>query len=87
MPHDAQRALPQCVFHWTAESEIERSGSYRVFTAVGETLSDAKEFGALVRYCERTGLLERSPEMHRRGFEKRIQTTWGGSGYSHIANL
>jgi hypothetical protein len=74
-------------FHWTAESEVERSGFYRDFTAVGKTLSDVKEFAALVRYCERTGLLERLSEMHRRGFEKRMQTTWGGDWCSHKANL
>ena len=46
-------------FRWTAQSEIERPGFYRGFTAVGKTLADVKEFAALVRYCERTGKLER----------------------------
>ena len=46
-------------FRWTAESAIETPGSYRGFTAVGKTLADVKEFAALVRWCERTGVLER----------------------------
>jgi hypothetical protein len=45
-------------FQWTAESEIERDGFYRGFTAVGRTITDVKEFAALVRWCERTGTLE-----------------------------
>lgn len=45
-------------FQWIAESEIDRPGLYRTFTAVGKTLADVKEFAALVRYCERTGKLE-----------------------------
>jgi len=65
-------------FQWTAESEIERPDFYRGFHAVGKTLSDVKEFAALVRYCERTGTLERLSEMHPSGFENRMQTTWGG---------
>jgi hypothetical protein len=40
-----------------------------------------KEFAALVRWCERTGKLERLSEMHPKGFEKRMQTTWGGNWY------
>jgi hypothetical protein len=51
-------------FQWTAESEIERPGFYRSFFAVGKTLADVNEFAALVRYCERTGSLERLSEMH-----------------------
>ena len=47
-------------FQWAAESEIQRPGFYRGFHAVGKTLSDVKEFAALVRWCERTGSLERS---------------------------
>ena len=39
-------------FRWTAQSEIERPGFYRGFTAVGKTLFDVKEFAALVRWCE-----------------------------------
>jgi len=70
-------------FQWTAESEIEREGSCRVFTAVGKTLADVKEFAALVRWCERTGTLERLSEMHPPGFEKRAQTTWGGGWFPH----
>src|ERR1041385_1976321 len=68
-------------FQWTAQSEIERPGFYRRFTAVGKTLADVKEFAALVRYCERTGTLERLSEMHPPGFENRMQTTWGGDWY------
>jgi hypothetical protein len=68
-------------FHWIAESEVERPGFYRGFTAVGKTLSDVKEFAALVRWCERTGTLERLSEMHPPGFESRMQTTWGGNWY------
>ena len=64
-------------FQWTAGSEIERPGFYRGFTAVGKTLADVKEFAALVRLCERTGLLERLSEMHPPGWEKRMHTTWG----------
>lgn len=64
---------------WTAESEIDRPGFYRSFHAVGKTLADVKEFAALVRLCERTGKLERLSEMHPPGFEKRMQTTWGGN--------
>ena len=70
-------------FPWTAQSEIEASGFYRGFTAVGRTLADVKEFAALVRRCERTGSLERLSEMHPPGFEKRMQTTWGGDWYPH----
>ena len=70
-------------FRWTAESEIKRPGFYRGFTAVGKTLADVKEFAALVRRCERTGLLERLSEMHPPGFESRMQTTWGGNWYLH----
>lgn len=51
-------------FRWTAESAVETVGSYRGFHAVGRTLGDVKEFAALVRWCERTGLLERLSEMH-----------------------
>jgi hypothetical protein len=70
-------------FGWTAHSEIERPGSYRGFTAVGKALADVKEFAALVRWCERTGSLERLSEMHPPGFEGRMQTTWGGDWYPH----
>jgi len=70
-------------FQWTAESEIERPGFYRGFTAVGRSLADVKEFAALVRWCERTGCLERLSEMHPSGFENRMQTTWGGDWYLH----
>jgi hypothetical protein len=66
---------------WTSQSEIERPGFYRGFTAVGKTLADVKEFAALVRLCERTGKLERFSEMHPPGFEKRMQTTWGGNWF------
>ncbi len=34
-------------FQWIAESEIDRPGLYRAFTAVGKTLADVKEFAAL----------------------------------------
>jgi hypothetical protein len=70
-------------FQWTAQSEIERPGFYRGFTAVGKTLADVKEFAALVRWCERTGSLDRLSEMHPPGFENRMQTTWGGNWYPH----
>ena len=70
-------------FQWTAESEIERPSFYRGFHAVGRTLADVKEVAALVRYCERTGKLERFSEMHPPGFERRMQTTWGGTWYPH----
>lgn len=70
-------------FQWTAESEIQRPGFYRGFHAVGKTLADVKEFAVLVRYCERTGKLERLSEMHPVGFETRMQTTWGGNWYPH----
>src|ERR1022692_3510463 len=70
-------------FRWTAESEVERPGFYRGFTAVGKTLADVKEFAALVRWCERTGSLERLSEVHPPGFESRMQTTWGGDWYPH----
>lgn len=70
-------------FRWTAQSEIERAGFYRGFTAVGRTLADVKEFAALVRWCERTGLLERLSEMHSPDFESRLVTTWGGNWYQH----
>ena len=49
-----------------AESEIERPGFYRGFHAVGKTLTDVKEFAALVRLCERTNSLERLSEMAAR---------------------
>src|ERR1035441_118239 len=62
-------------FQWTAESEIERPGFNRGFTAVGKSLSDVKEFAALVRWCERTGRWERLSEMHQPDFEERMQTT------------
>jgi hypothetical protein len=68
-------------FNWTAESEIERPGFYRGFHAVGRTLSDVKEFAALVRWCERAGKLEQLSEMHPPDFESRMQTTWGGNWY------
>jgi hypothetical protein len=68
-------------FPWTAESEFERSGIYRGFHAVGRTLFDVKEFAALVRWCERTGTLERLSAMHPPGFESRLRTTWGGTWY------
>lgn len=72
-------------YQWTARSEIEAPGSYRGFTAVGKTLPDVKELAALVRWCERTGSLEleRLSEIHPRGFEKPMQTTWGGDWYPH----
>jgi hypothetical protein len=53
-------------FQWIAQSETERPGFYR-------------GFAALVRRCERTSLLERLSEKHPPGFEKRMQTTWGGN--------
>jgi hypothetical protein len=70
-------------FPWTARSEIERPGFHRGFTAVGKTLGDVKEFAALVRWCGRTGTLERLSEMHPPGFEKRMQSTWGGNWFPH----
>jgi len=74
------------VFRWTAKSEIERPGFYRGFCAVGKTLADVKEFAALVRWCERTGSLERLSSMHAPNFESRMQTTWGGDWYPHQSN-
>ena len=68
-------------FQWMAHSEIKRPGVYRGFTAVGKTLADVQEFAALVRYCERTGPLERLSEMHPPGWDNRMQTTWGGNWY------
>ena len=68
-------------FQWTAHSEIEAPGFYRGFTAVGKTLADVKEFAGLVRWCERTGSLERLSEMHPASFESRMQTTRGGNWY------
>jgi len=68
-------------FQWTAQSEIDRPGCYRGFTAVGKTLADVQQFASLVRQCERTGSLERLSEMHPPDFEKRMQTTWGGNWY------
>ena len=73
-------------FRWTAHSEIERPGFYRGFHAVGRTLADVKEFAALVRWCERTGTLERLSEMHPPGFENRMQTTWGENWYPNERN-
>src|SRR3984893_15004153 len=70
-------------FQWIAESVAEAPGFYRGFTAVGKTLADVKEFATLVRWCERTGSLERLSEMHPSGFENRMQTTWGGDWYPH----
>jgi hypothetical protein len=66
-----------------AHSEIER-GFYRGFIAVGKTLAEVKEFAAVVRLCERTGFLERPSEMHQPGWEKRMQTTWGGNWFANI---
>lgn len=66
-------------FEWIATSEIEAPGFYRGFTAVGKSRSDVQEFAALVRWCERTGKLERLSEMHPPDFEGRLQTTWGGN--------
>lgn len=75
-------------FQWIAESEIDRPGLYRAFTAVGKTLADVKEFADLVRWCERTGSLERLSEMHPDCFEDRMQTTWGGNNwYPHKRRL
>ena len=71
-------------FPWMAHAEIVRPGVYRGFTAVGKTLADVKEFAALVGLCERTGSLERLSEMHPLGWEKRMQTTWGGNWYPHL---
>jgi len=82
-----RRNNDQGVYRWTAESTIERPGFYRGFTAVGKTLADVKEFAALVRWCERTGCLERLSEMHPPGWEKRMQTTWGGEWYPHLGQL
>ena len=70
-------------FAWTAESEIQRPGLHRGFCAVGKTLRDVKEFADLVRWCQRTGTLERLSEMHPIGYETRFQTTWGGDWFQH----
>ena len=70
-------------FQWTAQSEVERPGFYRGFTAVGRSLSDVKEFAALVRWCERTGSLERLSQMHPPDFEGRLVTTWGGNWFPY----
>ncbi|MES1261549.1 MAG: hypothetical protein ABUS49_07425 [Acidobacteriota bacterium] len=70
-------------FQWVAESEIERPGIYQGFVAVGKTRADVKEFAALVRWCARTGSLERLSAKHPPGFESRMQTTWGGDWYPH----
>jgi hypothetical protein len=43
-----------------------------------------KEFAALVRWCERTGSLERLSEMHPRRWERRMQTTWGGNWFRRV---
>jgi len=70
-------------FPWTAQSDLERPGCYRGFTAVGKTLADVKEFAALVRWCERTSKLECLSEMHPAAWDARMQTTWGGNWYPH----
>ena len=74
-------------FQWIAESVVEAPSFYRGFTAVGRTLADVKEFAALVRWCERTGKLERLSEMHPPGFEVRMQTAWAGTSYPHQRRL
>src|SRR5579871_1643284 len=68
-------------FHWTAESEIERDGFYRGFTAVCKTLADVKEFAALVRWCERTGTLERLSEMHPPALRSGCKRRGAGIGF------
>jgi hypothetical protein len=50
------------------------------------TLADVKEFAALVRLCERKNSLERLSEMHLPGWEKRMQTTWGGNWFPNERN-
>lgn len=45
-------------YEWIAESEFEKNGRYRGFTAVGRTLADVQRFANLVRWCERTGKIE-----------------------------
>ncbi len=66
--------------------EDRTPGFYRGFHAVGRTLADVQEFSALVRWCERTGTLDRLSEMHPPGFEKRMVTTWGGTGVRAAGN-
>ena len=68
-------------FCWMATCRIERPGFYRGITAVGKTLADVRTFAARLRWCERTGTLERLSEMLPPGFETRLATTWGGDWY------
>lgn len=69
-------------YNWIAESEFEKDGRYRGFTAVGRNLADVKRFAALVRWCERTGKIEdlawQVVPLER---ETGVQSTWGGSGW------
>ena len=68
-----RRNSDQGGFHWRPNPRSSAPASIRGFTAVGKTLADVKEFAALVRWCERTGTLERLSEMHPDSFEKRMQ--------------
>jgi len=45
------------------------------------TLADVKEFANSYAGVDGRESLERLSEMHPPGFEKRMQTTWGGTWY------
>jgi hypothetical protein len=73
-------------FGWFAESEMEKTGTYRGFCAAGKRLSDVKEFAALVRWCERTNSIAHLSEMHPKDYRGRWQSTWGGCLYPSWRN-
>ena len=70
-------------FQWMAHSEIERPGFHRGFYAVGKTLADVRSSPPWSGFVSGTGSLERLSEMHPPGWEKRMQTTWGGNWFPH----
>ncbi len=71
-----KRSTDKGRFSWSAESDSERSGIAPGFYAAGKTLTDVKEFAALVRWCERTNLLERLSERYPDGWRGRVQAAW-----------
>ena len=68
------------MFQSTGRMQIQPTGPSVLWTCplTGNRGIELGRFAALVRWCERTGMLERLSEMHPPGWAKRMQTTWGG---------
>ena len=74
------------MFQSTGRMQIQPTGPSVLWTCplTGNRGIELGRFAALVRWCERTGKLDRLSEKHPPGWETRMQTTWGGDWFRNL---